>query len=276
MTHISVADLSSYHALSCDTAQGSQTSLCECYITRGLLHCIPTELWTPVQAGEGLHGSGGCCVALQQSCANLCRLVRDYMDAAPASAVADMAEMLAGPNILHMVHSHAGAQVACHVLAVGTAKQRKKVIKAMKGELSCPLLYLPLGCLSLHGDYTCIAEPFLQIVLGRLCSVLQGVSGGQVHCCTAPETSRSAAGGCQLSFTLLRRLLAGTGHVKVMSEDEWAHIVLLAALSFTDDTALLKKSIVPELLVSCSSLPALNGPPPSIVSGHTTDANVHN
>ena len=60
------------------------------------------------------------------------------MDAAPASAVADMAEMLAGPNILHMVHSHAGAHVACHVLALGTAKQRKKVIKAMKGELTCP------------------------------------------------------------------------------------------------------------------------------------------
>ena len=34
-----------------------------------------------------------------------------------------------------------------------------------------------------------------------------------------------------------------------MAEDEWAHIVLIAALSFTDDTALLKKSIVPELLV---------------------------
>ena len=34
-----------------------------------------------------------------------------------------------------------------------------------------------------------------------------------------------------------------------MAEDEWAHIVLVAALSFTDDTALLKKAMVPELLV---------------------------
>ena len=41
----------------------------------------------------------------------------------------------------------------------------------------------------------------------------------------------------------------GAGHVKVMAEDEWAHIVLIAALSFTDDTALLRKAIVPELLV---------------------------
>ena len=62
-----------------------------------------------------------------------------------------------------------------------------------------------------------------------------------------------------MSFTLLRWLLAGIGHVKVMSEDEWAHIVLLAALTFTDDTALLKKSIVPELLVRCSScLPCIS------------------
>ena len=55
------------------------------------------------------------------------------MDAAPATAVTDVVEMLAGPAIMHMVHSHAGADVACRVLALGTAKQRKKVIKAMKG-----------------------------------------------------------------------------------------------------------------------------------------------
>lgn len=39
------------------------------------------------------------------------------------------------------------------------------------------------------------------------------------------------------------------GHVKVMACDEWAHTVLMAALDHTDDTALLRKSIVPELLV---------------------------
>ena len=50
----------------------------------------------------------------------------------------------------------------------------------------------------------------------------------------------------------------GAGHVKVMAEDEWAHIVLIAALSFTDDTTLLRKTLVPELLVrsrSASHLP---------------------
>ena len=47
--------------------------------------------------------------------------------------------MLAGPPLLHCVHSRAGAQVAVRVLAQGTAKQRKKVIKAMKGVLPAPL-----------------------------------------------------------------------------------------------------------------------------------------
>ncbi len=65
-----------------------------------------------------------------------CRLVAEYMEAAPPTAVADVVEMLAGPPLLHMVHSRPGATAACQVLAMATAKQRKKVIKAMKGEIA--------------------------------------------------------------------------------------------------------------------------------------------
>lgn len=49
--------------------------------------------------------------------------------------MADAVEMLAGPPLLHMVHSRPGATVASQVLAMATAKQRKKIIKAMKGAL---------------------------------------------------------------------------------------------------------------------------------------------
>ncbi len=66
------------------------------------------------------------------------------MDAAPATAVTDVVEMLAGPAIMHMVHSHAGANVACRALALGTAKQRKKVIKAMKGAATARIPLVPL------------------------------------------------------------------------------------------------------------------------------------
>ena len=55
------------------------------------------------------------------------------MECSPASAVADAIEMLAGPALLHCVHSRPGAAVAARVLAQGSAKQRKRTIKAMKG-----------------------------------------------------------------------------------------------------------------------------------------------
>lgn len=42
-----------------------------------------------------------------------------------------------------------------------------------------------------------------------------------------------------------------------MACDEWAHIVLMAALEHTDDTALLRKSVLPELLVRPKPHPTL-------------------
>ena len=74
--------------------------------------------------------------------------------------------------------------------------------------------------------------------------------------CPHPESDQGSA-LCRCSFVRDRgaRLLTPVtcpGHVKVMAMDEWAHIVLIAALAFTDDTALLSKSIVPEIVVSTS------------------------
>ncbi len=70
------------------------------------------------------------------------------MDALPATGVIDVVEMLSGPAIMHVVHSHAGAYVACRVLALGTAKQRKKVIKAMKGTAASHSLRTNRFCLA--------------------------------------------------------------------------------------------------------------------------------
>ena len=39
------------------------------------------------------------------------------------------------------------------------------------------------------------------------------------------------------------------GHVRTMAKDSWAHLVLMAALERVDDTALLRKHIVTELMV---------------------------
>ena len=79
------------------------------------------------------------------------RLIADYLQAAPQSAVAEAVETLAGPALLRMVHTRHGALVACYVLAFGTAKDRKKAVKAMKGanpHRACACL--PAGSLSVH------------------------------------------------------------------------------------------------------------------------------
>jgi len=41
--------------------------------------------------------------------------------------------------------------------------------------------------------------------------------------------------------------------VRTMAMDSWAHLVLMAALERVDDTALLRKHIVAELMVRCPS-----------------------
>eukprot|EP00887_Chlorella_sp_A99_P001683 scaffold8.g1683.t1 len=97
------------------------------------------------------------------------RLVAEYMEHAPASLVADAAEYLSGEPLLHMVHTKDGASAACCVLAYGTAKDRKKAVRALKG------------------------------------------------------------------------------HVGAAARDEWGHLPLLTALSVVDDTALLRKAVLPEL-----------------------------
>jgi pumilio homology domain family member 6 len=106
------------------------------------------------------------------------RLIAEYLDASPASLVVDALESLSGDALLHMLHTRHGATAACAVFAYGTAKDRKKAVRALKG------------------------------------------------------------------------------HVSAAARDEWGHLALITALSVVDDTALLKKLVLKDLVVS--SLPADN------------------
>ncbi len=63
-----------------------------------------------------------------------CRLIAEYLAAAPTSAVEDAVQTLAGVNLLRMAHTYDGAAAACAVLGYGTAKDRKQAVKAMQGE----------------------------------------------------------------------------------------------------------------------------------------------
>lgn len=63
------------------------------------------------------------------------RLLRELLEAAPSSVVADAVDTLAatGGAVLKMVHTHDGAAAACMALAYGTPRDRKRLVKGMKG-----------------------------------------------------------------------------------------------------------------------------------------------
>ena len=50
-----------------------------------------------------------------------------------SQTVAEAVEQLAGPVLLRMIHTQQGAYAGCCVFRHGTAKDRKKAVKAMKG-----------------------------------------------------------------------------------------------------------------------------------------------
>jgi hypothetical protein len=66
------------------------------------------------------------------------RVVAEYLSAAPISAVREAVETLSGPALLRCVHTHSGAAIACTVLAYATPKERKMIVKGMKGVAPCP------------------------------------------------------------------------------------------------------------------------------------------
>lgn len=59
------------------------------------------------------------------------RFLAEYIAVSPGSSVAEAVQLLAGPPLVRMVHTKEGAQVSCAVLSYGSAKDRKKAIKAL-------------------------------------------------------------------------------------------------------------------------------------------------
>ena len=84
------------------------------------------------------------------------RLVKDYLECSTGMTVEEAVETLSstGEAVLRMVHTHEGAAAACMVLGYGTPKDRKKVVRAMKGhvakmaadEWGHVVLCMALGC----------------------------------------------------------------------------------------------------------------------------------
>jgi len=64
------------------------------------------------------------------------RVLREYVDRATPLEVYDVAEGLSGPQLLRTAHTRDGAALACCSVSAGTAKDRKRCVKAMRGHVS--------------------------------------------------------------------------------------------------------------------------------------------
>jgi pumilio homology domain family member 6 len=64
-----------------------------------------------------------------------CRLLSEYMQLAPADMLQDAVSLMAGEAVLRVIHTHDGCRVGCMVAAYSTPKERKKLLKAMKGHI---------------------------------------------------------------------------------------------------------------------------------------------
>lgn len=68
-------------------------------------------------------------------CALVHRATAELLAAAPATTVADAVASLSGDPLLHMAHTREGARACCMTLAYGTARDRKRAVRALKGHV---------------------------------------------------------------------------------------------------------------------------------------------
>ncbi len=125
-----------------------------------------------------------------------------------------------GEAVLRMVHTHEGAAAACMVLAYGTPKDRKKVVRAMKGhvakmvadEWGHVVLCMALGCV----DDTALTGKIIvpEIKVRWAC---YGVGGRSPRgpSCTSGGAGCMETGGQVTGGGPLRICMHGTGaHVR--------------------------------------------------------------
>lgn len=86
----------------------------------------------------------------------------------------DAIETLSGDHLMHMIHTHEGAEAACMIIAYGSAKDRKKSIRAFKGHVEAALRdewgYLPVAtALSVTDDTSLLKKVIITDIQVCLC-----------------------------------------------------------------------------------------------------------
>lgn len=63
-------------------------------------------------------------------------IIRELLQFAAPGAIQEAAQSLAGPHLLHLVHTREGSEAAVSVICASNAKSRKKIVKALKGHVA--------------------------------------------------------------------------------------------------------------------------------------------
>ncbi|GMJ08387.1 pumilio 24 [Hibiscus trionum] len=78
------------------------------------------------------------------------RVLVEYLSIADQSSAADIIQQLSGPLLVRMIHTRDGSKIGMLCVKHGSAKERKKIIKGMKGHIS-KIAYDQCGCMVLVG-----------------------------------------------------------------------------------------------------------------------------
>lgn len=102
------------------------------------------------------------------------RLIAEYIENAPASLVVDAIETLSGDSVLHMLHTRYGSRAACSIVGYGSAKERKKLIRSLKGHVDAAVRdewgHLPvIMALSVVDDTTLLKKTIVKSLSVRKC-----------------------------------------------------------------------------------------------------------
>ncbi|XP_039000245.1 LOW QUALITY PROTEIN: pumilio homolog 24-like [Hibiscus syriacus] len=78
------------------------------------------------------------------------RVLVEYLSIADQSSAADIIQQLSGPLLVRMIHTREGSKIGMLCVKHGSAKERKKIIKGMKGHIS-KITHDHCGCMVLVG-----------------------------------------------------------------------------------------------------------------------------
>ncbi|KAK8498399.1 hypothetical protein V6N12_005810 [Hibiscus sabdariffa] len=105
------------------------------------------------------------------------RVLIEYLSIADRSSAADIIQQLSGPLLVRMIHTRDGSKIGMLCVKHGSAKERKKIIKGMKGHIS-KIAHDQCGCMVLVGIVSMVDDTKLitKFVIRELQATLKEIA----------------------------------------------------------------------------------------------------